>query len=201
MNNIDIVRAETLKYFDPEALVSGSEEVFVSATGKFRLETSSYRQTKADLNWFATKAHVFDNLTGDQLFSFISNDGSFFHSWLLVNGIEYLICAEDLFGGQTVIDLPNRRMASYSPNEDGFIWTSFSLSPNGELLATMGCYWACPYVIKIYHFKVPLSLPLRELDEINLLCGDEEFLDWINNKTLRTINGKKEERRIEIRGC
>jgi hypothetical protein len=50
--------------------------------------------------------------------------------------------------------------------------------------------------IKIYDFKDPLSLPLRELKEIELLDNDEVITGWKDNHTL-TTKGVKREREIE----
>ena len=87
-----------------------------------------------------TNVKIFDNQSNVKLSDFYSNDGRFFYSWLNIDNIDFLICAEDLFGGQTVIDLTNKQMSSFSPDEDGFIWTEFYLSPNGKILATIGCF-------------------------------------------------------------
>ena len=87
-------------------------------------------------------------------------------------------------GGQTVIDLTERQMASYSPDNDGFIWAEFSLSPDGKTLATTGCVWACPFEMRIYDFQNPMNLPLREIKAIELIDG-ERFAGWVDNKNLR----------------
>ena len=184
MNKIDTVRAEIRECFDPQNFIEDSLETDLSPNNRYRLQTSEYRQTKPDLNWVVTKVEIYDNDSEERLFDFISVD-RFFHAWLTTNSIEYVICAEDIFGGQTVIDLTNRRMESYSPDEDGFIWTEFSLSPSGKTLATVGCIWACPFEIRVYDFDNPMALPLPELKTIELI-GSEKIVDWVNDKTFRT---------------
>jgi hypothetical protein len=184
MNNIEKERAEIRRYFDPQNFIEGSLETSYSPNNRYRLLSSSYRQTKPDLNWIATKVEIYDNSTDEKLFDFISND-RFFHAWLTANDIEYLVCAEDMFGGQTVIDLTNKQMASYSPGEDGFIWTEFFLSPDGRTLATIGCIWACPFQIKVYDFSDPMNLPLPGVKEIDLI-GSETFAGWLDDKTFKT---------------
>ncbi len=195
-NHIFKIRDEIKEYFDPSRLAKDSEETFESPSGNFRLETSNYSQDKKDVNWDVTKVKVFENRTNEKIFEFFGNDGRFFHEWLNKNETEYLIFAEDLFGGQTIIDLTNRKMESYSPNEDGFIWTDFHLSPDGKTLATIGCYWACPYVIKVYDFQNPMTLPLEELNEIELLDADEIITGWIDNETLK-MKGIKRDKEME----
>ncbi|OCX54471.1 hypothetical protein BEL04_09540 [Mucilaginibacter sp. PPCGB 2223] len=83
-------------------------------------------------------------------------------------------------------------MNSYSPGEDGFIWTNFHLSPKGKILATLGCYWACPTVIKLFDFSNPLTLPLKEIKEIRLLDNDEIIIGWFDDETLQMKGVKKE---------
>lgn len=96
-----------------------------------------------------------------------------------------MVCAEDLFGGQTVIDLTNKKMVNYSPKTEDYIWTNFHLSPNGKILAAIGCILAGPFFMKIFDFRNPMTLPLPELKEIDLIGNDEEIVTWIDNETLQ----------------
>lgn len=190
-NRIEEVRDEIKKFFDQTKFVEKSQETFISPNGRFRLETSEFLQTKDDVNWSVTKVEIFDNQSNARLFDFFSSDGRFFHSWLQTEKTEYLICAEDLCGGQTVIDLTNKQMSSFSENEDGFIWTEFHLSPDGKTLATIGCFWACPFVIKLYDFTNPLELPLKEIKEVDLI-GSEKIIGWLDNNSFKTEGIKTE---------
>jgi hypothetical protein len=190
MNQVEKIRQEIKDFFDPNRLAKDSLESFLSPNERYRLETSNYWQNKEDVNWDVTKVEIYDNSSQEKLFEFYGNDGRFFHQWLTKNNVDYLICAEDLFGGQTVIDLTNRQMESFSPDEDGFIWTEFHLSPDGNKLATIGCYWACPYVIKVYDFQTPMVLPLKELNEMELIDNAEEIKGWIDNENLTTDKRK-----------
>lgn len=196
MNQIDEIRKEIKDFFNPSQLAKDNKEVFESPNKTYRLETSNYWQDKEGVNWDVTKVEVYHNNSQEKIFAFFGNDGRFFHQWLIKDEIEYLICAEDLFGGQTILDLTNEKMESFSPGEDGFIWTDFYLSPNGKLLATIGCHWGCPYVIKIYDFRNPLILPLPELNEIELLDANEIIMDWLDNDTLK-LKGIKREKEKE----
>jgi hypothetical protein len=196
MNHIEEIRADIKTYFDPSNLIEDSVETSVSPSGNYRLDTSYFKQTKPNCNWSVTKVEIFDNKSNEIAFSFFCNDDQFFHSWLNQGDTEYFICAEDIFGGQTIIDLTKKIMESYSPNEDGFIWTDFHLSPDGNYLATIGCYWACPFVIKLFDFRNPLSLPLTEIKEIELLDSDEIILGWTDCETIKT-KGIKRERETE----
>jgi hypothetical protein len=192
MNYIEKIRASIQKDLNEHVFTKGDCEESISPSGEFRLTATNYwcKDTNRDI----TKIEIY---TGDEkIFSFCINDGRFFYSWLVKENNEWLICAEDIFGGQTLVDLKNRKMAGYSPDEDGFIWTDFHLSPHGNLLATIGCYWACPYVIKLFDFSTPLNLPLKEIKEFELLDNDEIILGWVNNQTLQ-LKGIQRERERE----
>jgi hypothetical protein len=182
VNYIEKIRAEINKDFDEQTFQRGNVETFVSPSNKFLINTTNFWLNEP--NWDLTKVEVYEKASDEKLVDFFINESRFFHGWLKKNDIDYLICAEDIFGGQTVVDLTNRRIVGFSPNEDGFIWTDFHLSPDGKILATIGCYWACPYVIKLFDFTDPMSLPLTELKEIQLLQNNEIITCWLDNDTI-----------------
>lgn len=183
MNHIEEIRTEIKKDFNEKTFQKGDFETILSPSGQFRLETTNYwsREPKWDL----TKVEIYDQASNEKIFDFFVNESRFFHGWATRDNVDYLICAEDIFGGQTVVDLTNRTISGYSPNEDGFIWTDIHLSPDGKTLATIGCYWACPYVIKLFDFTNPMDLPLQEIKEISLLGNDEIIVGWADNETLQ----------------
>jgi hypothetical protein len=183
VNYIEKIRAEVKKELNDYSFQKGDFDTFISPSNKFRLDTTNL--WVKDQNRELTKIDIYDQRSNEKLFDFFVNEGRFFHGWLIKNNVDFLICAEDIFGGQTIIDLSNRKMASYSPNEDGFIWTDFHLSPDGRTLATIGCYWACPYVIKLFDFTDPTNLPLREIEEIQLLQNNEIITCWVANDTIQ----------------
>jgi hypothetical protein len=194
MNYIQTFRKEITKDFNEDTFEKGDLETYLSPSNHFRVNTTNYFSEEPNLD--LTKIEIFDIKLNEKLFDFYVNESRFFHAWVKINGVEYLICAEDVFGGQTIVDLTNRQINGYSPNEDGFIWTDFHLSPDGTKLATIGCFWACPYVIKIFDFTNPLELPLKEINEIRLLDNDEIILGWVDNLTLQ-MKGVQREREAE----
>lgn len=194
MNYIDKLRADIKRDFNEETFKKWPTESAESPSKRFRLDATNY--LSIELKWDLTKLEIYDQERNAKLLEFFVNDGQFFYGWGSANSIEYLICAEDIFGGQTVVDLTNAKIAGYSPNEDGFIWTDFHLSPDGKTLATIGCYWAWPYVIKLYDFSDPMNLPLKEIKEIKLLDNDEIIIGWLDNETLK-MKGIKREREPE----
>ena len=194
MNHIDQLRAETKKVFAENTFQKGDHDSSLSPSKRYRLEATNY--FLENTVWDLTKVEIYDEESNELLFDFLVNESRFFFGWLAANETEYLICAEDIFGGQTVVDLTNRKMSSYSPNEDGFIWTSFHLSPDSKLLATIGCYWGSQYFIKVFDFSNPMELPLPEITEIELLDNDEIIQGWLNNTTLK-MKGIQREREPE----
>jgi hypothetical protein len=190
MNYIEQIRKDIRKDFSEKTFHRGDFETFLSPYEQFRLDATNFWSKEP--NWDLTKVEIYDQYRNEKLFDFFVNDSQFFQGWLTKDNVNYLICAEDIFGGQTVVDLTNRKIVGYSPNEDGFIWTDFHLSPNGKTLATIGCYWACEYVIKLFDFSNPMNLPLKEIKEIDLLGNDEIILGWIDNETLQMKGIKRE---------
>ena len=194
MNYIEQIRTKIRKAFDEKIFHRGDFETFLSPSEQFRLDATNFWSKEP--NWDLTKVEIYDQRQNEKLCEFFVNDSQFFQGWLTKNNVDYLISAEDIFGGQTIVDLTNRKIVGYSPNEDGFIWTDFHLSPDGKTLATIGCYWACPYVIKLFDFTDPMNLPLKEIKEIDLLDNDEIILCWIDNETLQ-MKGVNRERERE----
>jgi len=194
LNYIETVRNEIRKGFNEETFQKGDIETYLSPSNHFRIDTTNFFSKEP--SWDLTKVEIFNIKLNEKLFDFFVNESRFFYGWVTTNNIEYLVCAEDIFGGQTIIDLTNRQIEGYSPNEDGFIWKDFHLSPDGTKLATIGCYWACPNVIKIFDFANPLQLPLKEISEIRLLDNDEIILGWLDNLTLQ-MKGIQREREPE----
>jgi hypothetical protein len=194
VNYIEKLRTKIKNDIGEKTFQKGNFETFVSPNGHFRLVATNFYIKEQNLD--LTKVEIYDQELNEKIFDFYVNDSSFFCGWVSAKEVEYLICAEDIFGGQTIVDLTNRQLAGYSPNEDGFIWTDFHLSPDGKTLATIGCYWACPYEIKLFGFDDSMNLPLIEIKTIPLLDNDEIILGWIDNETLQ-MKGVKREREPE----
>lgn len=183
MNYIDKIRLEIRKDFSEKAFQKSDFETFLSPSKQFCLEATKYLLKEP--NWGLTKVEIYNQKTRERLFDLFINDSSFFHEWVTSNKVDYLVCAEDIFGGQTIVDLTNCRIMGYSPNDgDGFIWTEFHLSPDGKTLATVGCYWGCPYVVKFFDFTNPMNLPLNEIREIHLLDNSEIITGWMDNERI-----------------
>jgi len=195
MNCVDKIRKEIQQYYTGAA-IADSDETIISPNEKYRIEIKSFKQNKPNCNWAVTKINLFNKLHDALLFSFFVNDDSFFFSWITKNEIDYLLCAEDLCGGQTVIDLTNKKMASYTEDNDGFIWTKHLLSPDEKLLAVFGCGWGSAFFIIVYHFDNPMELPLKIA--YKPMWTGYDIVEWTDNKSIRVKNSKYEEAILEI---
>jgi hypothetical protein len=182
VNQIEKLRASIAAELAGKAYAETESETAFSPGRHFRMLATTHGNK--DGNRELVRVQLFTEPAAEKLFDFFTDDGRFFYGWVQKESTEYFICAEELCGGQTVIDLTNRKMAGYSPGDDGFIWTDFQLSPGGDKLATIGCYWACPTVIKLYDFSDPLSLPLKEIKEFNIESAGETIIGWMDNDTI-----------------
>ena len=185
MNRIEAFRADLHLCRRAHAFEPGPAESAESPSGRFRLVATPFSssETRQEL----TRLELFAQGETEPLAEVWATTSPAFFGWAVASGREYLLCAEAQLGGQTVVDLSGRQVVSYAPPEqDGFIWAEFHLSPDGRTLAAAGCYWACPYVVKLFDFSRPLALPLPELQEIELLDHDEELLGWLDDATLHT---------------
>ena len=64
-NNIDNIRNEIKKYFDPLSIKEDTRDLFFSPDNKYRIETIGYHQNKTEVNWDITNVVVKDNITGE----------------------------------------------------------------------------------------------------------------------------------------
>ncbi len=116
--------------------------------------------------------------------------------WVSRGTDDYLLFQE-MRGGPTVVDLVRGEVASYYDAEDDFIWTDYHLSPSGSRLVVGGCYWACPWDLRVYDFSSPLSVPLPIFAHFE---GDDSHLElchWDGDDFLVTKD-KNGERSLAI---
>ena len=186
MNQISKIREEIVQYLNETQIVEDSRKSSLSPSENFKLDTVQYKQNPPDRNWIITKVKIHDVKENETIFEFNVDNDSFFHHWLTRDATEYLIFAETLCGGQSVIDLTHRILESYTTSGDGFIWTDFYPSPDKTKLAVVGCFWACPYEIKIYDFSNPLALPLPLISTLELNEEEKSEIIWSDNNHVRT---------------
>lgn len=123
------------------------------------------------------------------------------------NGEKYLIFRQDLYG-YSVLNLETLEDFHYLPEEafpqekekfsETFIWTDVSYSSKNNLLAVIGCFWACPSSVILLDFTDPMVAQEKWLD-LHLvvdstydLYDDLTFLAWNNDGSL-TLQGENNE--------
>lgn len=180
INEIDLIREETINKIYSNYLSLSHLEDVLSPSNKYLLRISEYKNSRIQ------QIEIIESISNKSLQIVNTNDNCYY-SFIIKNNAEYLLFAEDLYGGQSIIDLENNKLISYTINEpDGFIWTSHHLSPNENLLAVVGCYWACPLFIKVYKFDDPMNLPLEEIYSLDTETSSvNQLINWIDNDSFQ----------------
>lgn len=194
-NKIAAIRADIAKYFDENALLPDSEEVYYSPDRAYFFKSNYFRQSDGNRNWIVSKIEVFIPASNEKIFEFVRNDDSLFHGWLVNGGKTYLLLSEDL-QGKSIFDLATREFYSYSFEEDEFIWCSYYPSPDGQYLAVIGCYWACPYEIRIFDTSSPTRYPYKELYKCDTF---QEQVEWMDNDTLKITGSDNKSRTVSMK--
>ncbi len=182
-NRIENIRAELAAYFNEDALIEGTEEVFYSPDKQYFFRSNYYTQTAPTHSWTVAKIEIF-KAPDKKLFEFIRNDDSLFHGWLTIDDKQYLLLSEDV-QGKSIYDLGRQEFHSYSFGEDEFIWCEYSPSPDCTKLAVAGCHWACPYEIRVFDTSTPVNYPYKELYRQSSF---QDKLLWLNNEDLQITN-------------
>ncbi len=196
MNKIEFIRTESLRYLGESQKVVDSFTTIISPDNMYKVETREFILHKTEFNWSATQIKLVDISGLNQPISFVVNEGAFFHSWVDSGPVKYLLCSEDLCGGQTVVDLTNWKLSSYSENNDGFIWTKHLLSPDKKKLAVFGCGWGSPFFIMVYDFTNPMKLPLPEIHQPD--WSGYDMIAWIDNCSMLVHSEENNEAIVHI---
>ena len=161
----------------------GEPQTVTAPSGKYQLVVTQHYTEQGC--WSYTKGEVQD-AQGKPIATVCRNYGSFLHAWVenhAHTGKSYLICGED-YQGQSVVELDTGEVRHYLPSAahdgHGFCWVIIHPSPDGSLLAVEGCYWACPYEVRVYDFSKPLTMPWIEFVQ---KCESENFLGWDGSDT------------------
>jgi hypothetical protein len=173
-------------------------EVIESPSRAYRL-TLDYYSTGPN-TWEYSRGRV-STTQDDRIIADIKrNYGLFWYSWITHgNGHEYLVCGED-YQGQTIVNLSTGEIRSYFPDAGydggGFCWTAAYASPDSQVLAIEGCYWACPYEVVFYDFSSPDDLPYKELSRVRDLG---KCVGWKGNESFeltREVEARKSDGRL-----
>jgi hypothetical protein len=176
--------------FERYSKIKGSEEIFISPSGLYKLQTFEYASYRENYGNYS-RGIVSETSSGKIIADVKRNYGHFWHTWIEhPNGNEYLLCGED-YQGYSVVNLTQATYRACLPDEEFlFCWVAVYPSPDKLMLAVDGCVWACPYELMFYDFREPDNLPYKELGRIDLL---RECEGWLDNETFALI------REVEIR--
>ena len=160
-------REQIQHFFDPQN-IDGESSVYDSPSKQFSLSVDVYKT--GENTWSYSRGIVTDVKSGKIIADIKRNYPHFWFAWSQhKNGNEYLLCGED-YQGQTVVNLTKGTVTNYFPEEGfngtGFCWVDALPSPDANVLAVFGCYWACPYELVFFDFSKPDQLPYRELKRI-----------------------------------
>lgn len=168
-----------------------------SPSGKYLLVITRF-ETKPGA-WSYTRGQVF---CGEHLVAeVLRNYSSFPFAWVEghPNGHDYLACGED-YQGQTIVEVDTGRQVSTYPEAAhkgfGFCWASIHPSPDKQVLAVDGCYWACPYEVVLYDFRDPMNLPLPELERWDDAEGFDEWRSTGSIQLARTVEVRKSDKKL-----
>lgn len=154
----------------------------MSPTGQYRLVVTS--QETSPGAWRYTKGTVYWVASGTPVATICRNYSAFPFSWVEnhPDGHDYLVCGED-YQGQTVVQLDTGGRVDHKPASAsqgfGFCWAKHWPSPDKTMLAVSGCYWACPYEMRVYDFSEPMNPPWPMLT----LSNWSEFGGWNEDNT------------------
>lgn len=162
---------------------TGNKEVHLSDA--YFIQLSEYRAKIGDYSCHGHTCELFTTpIESVAKWHSIHNYGGFHKIIKHSNGKEYLIFNQDLYG-YSVLDIESRKIMQFFPEKslqggETFIWTDIEYSPISNVLAVIGCYWACPYGVQLFTFDSPMSEKQKHIDLINFFEGSHEIYDDID---------------------
>lgn len=183
-NHINDVRKRIRAAFSEQNIVDDAGQEFVSPNGRYRIKQTVFQQSVDKWNWRVSRIEVFDR-DGNLVSSFLIDDDNFFHLWILAGENEYLLYAENMCGGNSVLNLKTREIQSYSDGTDGFIFADYLPSPDLSRMAIVGCVWAHPYEVRVFDISNIESLPWPMVLKTELEEEESEDVIWVDNNTIR----------------
>ena len=148
------------------------------------------------------KAEIYDTTT-DQLEAVLVRDHytepTF--DWFTRDEQCILIWASTYLRGYEVVDLENQSLMHVEINKDEeFIWLECLISPSQTKIAVTGCYWVCPYELKVFDLPNLKNEDIQEtgFNELAATSYESGKLSWIDDQTVVTIDDDKEINRLTL---
>jgi hypothetical protein len=183
-------------FFVAENLIPDSLEEHFSPSRKYKLTLVNYKTLPEYGDYSLAKIYLDQNER--ELFEVKRNYGHFPFCFVEKHpaGHDYLICGED-YQGQTILELDTGRRIDYLPEGAkkgvGFCWADISASVEKDVLAVVGCFWACPYAVRFIDFSEPMQPPFLVLSEIQY-ASDNPALhsEWSATKGVQIVASDEE---------
>ena len=185
-NQIERIRADIQKHFDIQGRIGWSNEFSQSESGLYYFETEFFKQAGTQRNWIVSKIHVRHIEQQGYIFEYLTDNDDEFSGWVCKDNKEYLILPEAQ-GGQSILDLSEKKLVSFYSDEDPFIWTNVFISPGKDKLAVEGCYWACPLELVVYDCKNLMDLPYASIHR-QVLSDNIRMNQWVDNNIIELID-------------
>ena len=152
-------RIKTASYFKPWNRMKNKRREEMSPSGKYRLVLDYFTTGKG--TWNYSQGTLYKVGQDIPVAVIQRNYGGF--PYLFIEGHpkgDFFIGGED-YQGQTVIELNTGARRDLLPEEakagHGFCWASYKYNTDHQLLIVSGCFWACPYEVRLYDFSDPMN--------------------------------------------
>ena len=144
-----------------------------------------------------------------EIYSYKTVDDADRDCWMFShqNGHDYFLFARGLYG-YSVLDLVTMQDYHFYPAEsfptgETFIWCDVHYNPINNIMAVVGCYWACPYSVVLVDFSKPME-DTRQIDINNFInkgdhYDDMDFVAWDGTDLILKINGQTKPVQQEVR--
>lgn len=189
-------RAEITKYIDTQCTLT--EEVregfcYTSPSGGWKVKTyAAGPSDPTSTGWNYSRATLHRDLgVGFEIAPSYTIDRNYAwlgHAWLIKGTKEYFIFSEDYCGGYGILDLETGQKSIYKSPIEGFCWSTFKPSLDGNYIAVVGCFWAGPQEIEVRRIpEDPMVFPWPEVrwdrnsafdDFLMYASTNLEELDW-----------------------
>ncbi len=162
-----VQRGSIDKFFLPENAQTAHQTAHKSPSGKYTLLVTPYFTKKG--SWSYTLGEVYrvesEGAEPVKVAEVRRNYGSMIEFWVEshpLTGNDYLVTGED-YQGFTVVNLTTGKVTSHIPDDafEGHGWCPvvfqhFPMPDTSKVvLKVSGCYWACPYEVRLYDFSDP----------------------------------------------
>lgn len=189
-----VKRGKVDEFFTPENARLDCQHTASSPSGKYRLVTTPYGTKPGSWNYTLGEVYRVPESPETERVKVAEvrrNYSSLWCAWVEnhpVTGHDYLLTGED-YQGFTVVNLSTGKVSTHIPDEafagHGWCPVSAEVLPAQEAGVTLkvsGCYWACPYEVRLYDFSAPDAPGFPESGLPNLTA--DLWFDEDENTTL-----------------